>query len=558
MKTMQRNALILLIFCFKTVMAKDLPNIVLIIADDLGFSDISPFGSEIPTPNLEELAAQGVRLKHYYTSPMSAPARSMIMTGNSNQQAGMGGMWAYDSTENQPGYEFQLKQNIPTLAEKLNEQGYQTLMAGKWHLGYQPGFRPNSRGFIHSFALMAGGSDHFGQMIPLGTNEAFHTFYTEDDVRVSTLPNDFYSSSTYVKKLSQYITATPKEKPIFAYLAFPAPHDPLQAPADWVKKFENKYTEGYQKVYQARMERLKTLGFIDNNTPLPIEELNQKWQQLSDAEKARETKAMQIYAAMIAKMDDEVGQLIKTLKETGRYDNTIIIFAADNGASSSGQMAYSGTKDFWQQFDNSLTNMGRKNSFVSLGPNWAEVSDAPYAKYHKVTSGQGGINVSFIIAGPTIAHKGQIVDQQVNVYDLAPTIYEFAGMSRESVNQRSIPMVGKSHAEYFVNANPTEKKANEYFVELHHMKAYINKDNWKIRAIEPNLQNISKRSQWTLYDLNNDPLETQDLSAKHPILKLKMILTFNQWAKRHGVIEAKGKKHNYVGKDNQGKSQFKP
>ncbi len=191
------------------------PNVIVIIADDMGYSDISPFGGEIPTPNLQAMAEQGMRMSQYYTSPMSAPARSMLLTGNSNQQAGMGGMWWYDSTIGKEGYELRLTDRVTTMAERFKDAGYNTLMAGKWHLGFVPGATPKDRGFNHAFAFMGGGTSHFNDAIPLGTVEAFHTYYTRDGERVS-LPDDFYSSEAYARQMNSWIKATPKEQPVFA------------------------------------------------------------------------------------------------------------------------------------------------------------------------------------------------------------------------------------------------------------------------------------------------------------------------------------------------------
>lgn len=195
------------------------PNVIVIIADDMGYSDISPFGGEIPTPNLQAMAEQGLRMSQYYTSPMSAPARSMLLTGNSNQQAGMGGMWWYENTLGKEGYELHLTDRVTTMAERFKDAGYNTMMAGKWHLGFMPGATPKDRGFIHSFALMGGGASHFSDALPLGTVEAFHTFYTEDGKKTS-LPADFYSSAAYAGKINTWIRETPADQPFFAWLAF--------------------------------------------------------------------------------------------------------------------------------------------------------------------------------------------------------------------------------------------------------------------------------------------------------------------------------------------------
>lgn len=403
------------------------PNIIVIIADDMGYSDISPFGGEIPTPNLQAMAEQGVRMSQYYTSPMSAPARSMLLTGNTNQQAGMGGMWWYDSTLGKEGYELRLTDRVTTMAERFKDAGYNTLMTGKWHLGFVPGATPKDRGFRHSFAFMGGGTSHFDDAIPLGTVEAFHTYYTRDGQRVS-LPADFYSSEAYAAQMNQWIKETPPQQPVFAWLAFTAPHDPLQAPDEWIARFKGQYEQGYGEVYRQRIARLKASGILHDDTPLPGLDLDKEWAALTPEQQKYTAKVMQVYAAMIANMDAQIGTVMETLKQTGRDKNTLLIFLTDNGANPAEGFYYESEPTFWQQFDNRYENIGRKGSFVAYGPHWANVSNAPYARYHKTTSGQGGINTDFMIAGPGIVHRGKIDATTMAVYDVAPTLYEFAGI----------------------------------------------------------------------------------------------------------------------------------
>lgn len=292
------------------------PDIIVIIADDMGYSDITPFGGEIPTPNLQAMAENGVRMSQYYTSPMSAPARAMLLTGNTSQQAGIGGMWWYENTIGKEGYELRLTDRVTTMAERFKDAGYNTLMAGKWHLGFTPGSTPKDRGFRHSFALMGGGASHFDDAVPLGTVEIFHTYYTRDNQRIS-LPSSFYSSEAYASQINRWISETPREQPIFAWLAFTAPHDPLQAPDEWISRFKRQYEQGYANVYRQRIARLKKLGFLRDDIPLPGLELDKEWQAMTPEQQKYTAKVMQVYAAMIANMDAQIGTVIETLKRPG-------------------------------------------------------------------------------------------------------------------------------------------------------------------------------------------------------------------------------------------------
>lgn len=523
------------------------PNILIIIADDMGYSDISPFGGEIPTPNLQTMAEQGVRMSQYYTSPMSAPARSMLLTGATNQQAGIGGMWWYENTVGEPGYELRLTDRVVTMAERFQDAGYNTLMSGKWHLGYSSGSKPTDRGFNQAFAFMGGGTSHFDDAVPLGTVESFHTYYTLNGKKTA-LPANFYSSEAYAQQLEKWIKETPSEQPIFAYLAFTAPHDPLQAPDDWTQRFDGQYDEGYGKIYRQRINRLKEIGIITDKTPMPHLDLDKEWEQLTPEEKRYAAKTMQVYAAMIANMDEQIGNVFQTLKETGRDKNTIIIFATDNGANPAQGFYYEGDPAFWTQFDNSYENLGRKNSFISAGPHWANVSNAPYVNYHKTTSAQGGINTNFIIKGLGIHKAGSIDNTPMAVYDIAPTLYEFANIdpNKKIKNINPVPIRGVSFKQHFTQDIPVKTRYS-FAMELHNQAALVEGD-WKLRRLVPNSAK-AEMAPWELFNLKNDPLETQNVATQHPKILEKLRQQYEQFAKTGMVIEAKGEAIDYIGYD---------
>lgn len=530
---------------------KEKPNILLIVADDLGYSDISPFGGEIPTPNLQALADEGIRFSQYYTSPMSAPARSMILTGNTNQEAGIGGMWWYESTENKEGYELRLTDRVVTMPEYFQKNGYQTLMSGKWHLGFENGAAPNDRGFNHSFAFMGGGASHFDDMSSLGSAEKFHTFYTLDGARVNDLPKNFYSTEYYTKKLNTWIKETPQNQPIFAYLAYTAPHDPIQAPQDWINKFKDHYTEGYEPIYQERMDKISSLNLFPQDRPVKDLELKEKWEKLSKEEKNIETKKMQVYAAMVAYMDDQIGNVIQTLKETDRYDNTIIIFLSDNGANPSGREVYD-TEEYWaqQNIDNSLDNIGLKHSFVSVGENWTNVNNAPYYDLHKTTSGQGGINTNFLITGPMIKKedRGTVKQQYLHATDLAPTLYGLTNIDLTKIpnndTDTQLPIRGINQAS--VVLGETEVPRNALAIELHNQAAYIEGD-WKIRRLGK-LAPEASLEEWEIFNIKADPLETQNLAEEEKERLNEMIDKYNLFAEDSMIIESTGKRIWYDGK----------
>lgn len=524
--------------------SKEAPNVILIIADDLGFSDIESFGGEIATPNLQKIADQGIQFSQYYTSPMSAPARSMLLTGNTNQQAGMGAMWWYESTKGQDGYELRLADRTVTMAERFRDAGYETMMVGKWHIGKTADSLPGGKGFNQSFAFMGGGASHYDDAMPLGEVEAYHTYYTLNDQKVEKLPEDFYSTKFYTDQINTWIKETPKDQPVFAYIAYTAPHDPLHAPAEWVKKYDGVYDKGYQAVYEKRIENLKAKGIITADTPMPELNLQARWDALSAEDQKREIKTMQIYAAMVEYMDDQIGKVIETLKETDRLDNTIIIFASDNGANATpGLKFYSlGDMEVWERLgvDNSYENLGNKGSFISVGADWADINNAPYGTYHKTTTGQGGINTAMMISAPMLPDnkKGTWDKNMIAAYDLAPTLYDLTGIELKEY-QGKLPMYGVSHKAHLLTNDDT-KIREQFGTELHNQLGFIDGD-WKIRKVTKTGA-VAVDGEWQLFNIKADPLETDNKSAEFPEIMAKMIEQYNQFANDTMVIEAKGQR----------------
>ncbi len=534
------------VFAAAFASAQEKPNVILIVADDLGYSDLQSFGSEIDTPNLQKLADQGIQFSQYYTSPMSAPARSMLMTGNTNHQAGVGAMWWFESTKGQDGYELRLTDRTVTMAERFRDAGYETMMVGKWHIGTTADSLPGAKGFNQSFAFMAGGASHYDDMMPLGEVEEYHTYYTANDKRIDRgqLPKDFYSTKYFTDQINTWVKDTPKDVPVFAYVAYTAPHDPLHAPDEWVAKYDGVYDGGYQVVYENRLKRLKEKGLVTENTPLPDLKLQERWDALSKEDQKREAKIMQVYAAMVDYMDDQIGSLIKTLDETGRLDNTIIVFASDNGANATpGLKFYSmGDPEVWTRLgvDNSLENIGKKGSFVSVGPDWADINNVPYGQYHKATAGQGGINANLIISAPMLdkAKAGTVDSNMIAAYDLAPTLYDLTDIDLKEY-PNTLPMQGVSHKRNLTEEG-SETIRDSYGVELHNQLAFI-RDDWKVRKITKTAAEAVD-GEWALFNLKEDPLETNDRSAEFPELKAELIEAYNKFADETYIIEAKGKR----------------
>jgi arylsulfatase A-like enzyme len=288
------------------------PNFLLIVVDDMGYSDCEPFGGEIRTPNLVKLADEGVRFRHFYSSSLCAPTRSLLMTGVDNHLNGLGIMPPMHSVNQfmKPGYEGTLNANVATIAELLGDAGYYTCMAGKWHLGKNDGQRPEDRGFHRVFSFLGGGASHFSDAKALSPSEQPHTVYDEDGRDVANdLPADFYSTTSYTDKMIEFLRNKPRDKPFFGYLAYTAPHDPLQVPDEWLDRYKGEYDDGYPAMRNARTRRMKSMGLIREDMDInPATDHFERWENLSDEEQRSQARKMEICAAMIEILDEGIGR----------------------------------------------------------------------------------------------------------------------------------------------------------------------------------------------------------------------------------------------------------
>lgn len=278
------------------------PNILLVVIDDMGYSDLNCYGSEIKTPNIDKVADRGVKFTDFYVSPLCAPTRSMLLTGLDNHLNGLGSMPPNHSRNQylQPGYEGYINQSAMTLPEVLKENGYHTYMAGKWHLGHHEDHYPSSKGFEKSFAFLGGGSGHFDNPFPLSPVEKEVTFYVRDKQRVDELSEDFFSTRNYTDEMISFISKQEDDAPFFGYLAYAAPHDPLHVTDDYIDKYKGVYDEGYDAIKRSRLERMKTIGLVDDDVPFNPGTGNFKtWNDLDDSTKMHQARRMEIYAAMI-------------------------------------------------------------------------------------------------------------------------------------------------------------------------------------------------------------------------------------------------------------------
>jgi arylsulfatase len=514
------------------------PNILLIVADDLGYSDIGSFGGEIATPTLDRLAKEGLRLSNFHVLPSCSPTRSVLLSGTDNHVAGIGTMGELLTPEmaGQPGYEGYLNFQVASLPEVLKAGGYHTYMVGKWHLGHEEDTTPHARGFDETFALLPGGGSHWGDMKPLSPPQTM--VYSRNGKEVESLPDDFYSTTYYTDELLKFIEQNKRDgKPFFAFLSYTAPHDPLHAPKTYIDKYKGKYDGGWEVLSEQRLQSLKELGIVhgDAKSFPPLASVK-TWNEMPEEERAAASRDMEVYAAMIDYMDVQIARVFDYLKEIGEYDNTMIIFLSDNGANGHLPTAYPGqTEEYLGSFDNSLENRGQINSFIETGPGWTQASMAP-SRLFKAFPAEGGIRAPLIVKLPgAMPNAGKINHSFFHVRDIMPTILNVAGVEfTPEINGRSVvAMQGSSVADFISgNVKTPYSGAGQVGYELFGMKAFFDGD-WKILWMPPPFGT----GDWQLYNLREDPGEIVDLSDQHSEWLVKMIAQWERYKEENGVLD---------------------
>ncbi|MGV3541469.1 MAG: arylsulfatase [Rufibacter sp.] len=510
------------------VQAQQRPNIVLILADDLGFSDIGSYGGEVKTPNLDKLATGGVRYKQFYNAARCCPTRASLMTGLYPHQAGMGWMAAADLGT--PAYQGTLNNQSVTIAEVLKQAGYGTYMTGKWHLTNERKINggviaswPKQRGFDQYFGIVPGGSNYFTPQI-YSNNKRYPA------------PKDFYLtnaiSDTSVKYIEQHFTAK-KNEPMFMYVAYTAPHWPLHALQKDIDKYKDFYKVGWDKLRQERFVKQKQLGLLPKDAVLsPRDKEVKAWETLSEEKKIEMAMRMAIYAAQIDVMDQGIGRIVAKLKEKGQLDNTLIFFLSDNGACA----------EFISSGKSKEVN-GQEDTFESYRIDWANLGSTPFREFKHYTH-EGGI------ATPLIAHwpkgidpklKSSFVKEYGHVSDIMATCVELAKTTYPKTykGHQIVPLQGKSLVPHF-----TGKTNNRGLVFWEHEANIAVRDGkWKLVAKTPENQEFSTNSL-ELYDLDADPAELNDLSKKYPERVTSMYQKWFTWANQIGAFPLDTREYN--------------
>jgi len=514
------------------------PNILFILADDLGYSDISPFGGEISTPILSQLADSGMRLTNMHAAPTCSPTRGMFISGTDNHRAGFGSMRGMQTAEQlgKPGYEAELSKDVVTFISMLNDSGYHTYMAGKWQQGYTPHNYPPNRGFEQSFALKPGGASHFSDMKSI-TSNAPTADYLDNGELVENLPDDFYSTEYYTDKLIEYIGNDHEDgKPFFAWASYTSPHWPLQVPEDELDLYKGRYDEGYEPIRAARLQKMKKLGIVgDSVEPAEQSEVWPAWDALDEETQRREARIMEVYAAMVENMDHHIGRLLDYLRSIDEYDNTVIVFMSDNGAEGATVLDLGDNREWIPaNFDLSYDNIGKLDSFAEVGPNWAWVSSTPYRLYKGFVYEGGLLSPTIISWGDNIP-GGAISKSFGAITDFAPTFLELAGVERHggSYQGRKVHAMQGESMIPMLTGKADVVHGDDYVMgwELFNRRA-VHQGDWKIAWVNTPWGSY----EWELYNLKEDPSERNNLADVNPDKLQQLKASWDQYVIANNVI----------------------
>lgn len=482
------------------------PNVIVILVDDMGFSDLGCYGSEIPTPNLDRLAAGGLRFTQFYNTARCSPSRAALLTGLYPHHAGMGHLDPY-IRPGSAGYTGKLSEHCVTLGEVLGDAGYATSMTGKWHLGLENGTPPWKRGFERSLCSPFGELYFPGQTSPRIKDARLKLYYNGQDIPTDAgeVGSGWYSPDLWTKYTLKYIDqAIAEKKPFFHYLAHNAPHFPLMAPAEDIAKFRGKYQAGWDRLRLERHARQKKMGLVKEQWPLAERPPDSPaWSTLTAEQKDRFDHLMALYAAIVSRIDKSVGDLIEGLKQRGVLDNTLVLMMSDNGGN-----AESGPGGNVEGGP-----IGAVTSFVHLGMNWATLNNTPFRRFKHFTH-EGGVATPLIAHWPKgIAARGELRNDPSHLIDLVPTILDVVGGKRLETweGQPVPPAPGKSLVPAFAKDRSVSRESLWW---LHENNKAIRVGDWKLVAAAN--QPTRANQLWELYDLSKDRAESNDLASEQP------------------------------------------
>lgn len=526
----QTRWLLISLFVFSSTSgapADERPNIVVIMADDMGYSDIGCYGGEIETPNLDRLASRGLRFTQFYNTGRCCPTRASLLTGLYPHQAGIGHMVYSDKG---PGYRPYLNDNCVTIAEVLGDAGYRTMMAGKWHVGHKPGQWPSDRGFQHFYGIHIHVDSYFKVLggCPIYHNDKLVIPPTANPKNELHPDQEWYTTDVFTDWSLKFLgEAADDERPFFLYTAYNAPHWPLEAPDDVVAKYEDRYADGWDELRKTKLARMKEMGMVDLMTELSPSGCPE-WESLSKDDRAELEFRRQIYAAQVDRMDQNIGRIVDKLEQIGKLDNTLLMFLSDNGCCAEGGMfGYQWNKNRQDNFAKWRNQSGRSSS---MGEAWSNASNAPF-RMHKRWVHEGGIATPLIVHWPKIIDRGGLmVRQPAHVVDILATCADVAKATyptnREGNTIKHSP--GSSLQGSFKTPDVVRKRTLYWEHETH---AAIRRGDWKLVTL-----NATDRNAWELYDLSKLRTETNDVASRHPQLVDELVDDWTRWAKRTNVL----------------------
>jgi arylsulfatase len=502
------------------------PNFVIIMTDDMGFTDFGAFGGrDMKTPNLDNLALNGIRFTNFHGHLSCAPSRAMLMSGTGNHEAGLGTQRDIERFRGERNYERYLVDRIATLPEILADAGYRTYLAGKWGLGGPQALDPTERGFGKAFALVPSGGGHFQALF----HESRYTF----NGKAVTEPEDpIYSTTLFTDQLISFFEEDRgSDQPFFALFAPTAPHWPLHMPPGMKHSVQGSYHSGYDKLRRQRLAGAVQSGVLPEADVQVYQSKAAAWNTLDDDEKALQAQVMEIYAAMIAHLDQEIGRLLNYLQDIGALENTLILVINDNGAQ--GGPVFGGPPSYLKgrSFDNRPENLGRGGSWANMGQGWADAVNAPF-RDGKGTVYEGGVRVAAFANWSKSERPASVYRQYLNNMDVLPSLLELAGIDHPSprFNGRDVlPVRGKSFAGVLRGDVSSVHSEDEAITLSGAGKHFMQRGQWKL------LKELN--ADWELYNLADDPYERLNLAATQPVKLDQMLTEFRLHAKLNNILD---------------------
>ncbi|MGJ3509868.1 arylsulfatase [Enemella sp. A6] len=527
----------------------DAPNVILMLVDDLGYSDWGCFGSEIDTPEVDRLAAEGLRYTNFHVTPMCSPTRAALMTGRNSHAAGVG--YVAHADPGYPGFAMELADDVSTIAEVLRDTGYSTLMVGKWHL-CKDGDVTES-GSKKSWPLQRGFDRFYGFMDGLTNMFRPHGLYRDNSVVTpEDYPEDYYLTDELTDEaisMVRAVKASDASKPFLLYFAHGAVHAPLNAKAEDIERHRGAYEMGWDELRERRLARMKELGIFDEDVQLPPRNAEagndvEAWDSLSDDQKRLFARYMEVYAAMVQTIDQSLARLRAALEELDEWDNTFVLLISDNGASREGEAQgssqyfdllrhYHGVGDLGGALERDLADIdliGGPRTLPHYPRGWAMACNTPFRLY-KINTHAGGHSTSAVVSWPRALHgqEGQFRRQYTHVTDVFPTLLEICGATnpRERYGVPLKPLAGASFVDSLTNPDAPEHHREQYYEMMGHRGYY--RDGWEIVTLHPAMTEFGDH-EWQLYNLREDPTETTDLAAEHPELVAELSAAWDRAA----------------------------